>query len=79
MGDRRTGVFLEHGPGVVLGHEADGGTTEGNYWVAFRGGLYRVSPQLMRMATDEERLSQEVATKTIAKWKDKLPGGDGDA
>ena len=38
-----------------------------------------MSPQLMCMATDKERLSQEVFTKTIAKWKDRFPGGGGDA
>ena len=33
----------------------------------------------MRMATDEERLSQKVFTETIAEWKDRLPGGGGDS
>ena len=78
-GDAKRTFLRWHGPGVVLGHEADGETTEGNYCVAFRGGLYRVSQQLMRMATDEERLSQKVFTETIAEWKDKLPGGGGEA
>ena len=73
-------TFLRwHGTGVVLGHEADGKVAEGNYRVASRGGLYRMSPQLMRTAADEEWLSQEVFMKTIDEWKDSLPGGGCDA
>ena len=74
-GDAKRTFLRWNGPAVVLGHEKDGGTLEGNYWVAFRGKLYRVAPQLMRMATDEERLSQTVFTEVLAEWKDRLPGG----
>ena len=37
-----------------------------------------MSPQSMRMTTDEERLSQDF-TKMIAEGKDRLPGGGGGA
>ena len=77
-GEAKQTFLRGQGPGVVLGHEADGGPTEGNYWVAFRGGLDCVSPQSMRMTTDEERLSQDF-TKMIAEGKDRLPGGGGGA